>query len=149
MKKIREYGAVCTVGALGYSTIELLWRGHTHWTMALTGSIGFLCLYTLGIYMNKRKLFIRCFAGCMLLTGVEFTAGCIVNLWFHMQVWDYSSMPGNLLGQICPQYSLLWFLLCFPVLTVGKWMYAYFHGNGGVSILFRKKESVQLPENQL
>lgn len=45
MEKLKEYAAVCTVGSVGYSAIEVLWRGFTHWTMALTGGVGFLLLY--------------------------------------------------------------------------------------------------------
>ena len=29
--------AVFALGAAGYAALELLWRGRTHWTMALTG----------------------------------------------------------------------------------------------------------------
>lgn len=43
MEKFKEYAAVCTVGSVGYSAIEVLWRGFTHWTMALTGGVGFCC----------------------------------------------------------------------------------------------------------
>lgn len=26
-------------------------------------------------------------------------------------VWDYSNQPGNVLGQICPAFGLLWFFI--------------------------------------
>ena len=48
------------------------------------------------------------------ITTVEFVAGCIVNLRLHWQVWDYSSLPFNLLGQICPRFILMWFALSIP-----------------------------------
>ena len=31
----------------------------------------------------------------------------IVNLWLGLDVWDYSGLPGNILGQTCPQFALL------------------------------------------
>lgn len=37
--------------------------------------------------------------------------GCIVNLWLGWNVWDYSTMPGNFMGQICPQFTLLWVVI--------------------------------------
>ena len=33
-------------------------------------------------------------------------------------VWDYSSMPLNLYGQICLPFSGLWFLLCIPAFGI-------------------------------
>lgn len=44
----------------------------------------------------------------------EFLTGYIVNLWLGWNVWDYSNMPFNLLGQICPLFALLW----IPVSTM-------------------------------
>ena len=38
----------------------------------------------------------------------------------RLGVWDYSRRKGNLLGQICPLYSALWFLLCIPVLPLSR-----------------------------
>ena len=49
MEKFKEYAAVCTVGSVGYSAIEVLWRGFTHWTMALTGGVGFLLLLIIAL----------------------------------------------------------------------------------------------------
>ena len=37
---------------------------------------------------------------------IELAAGLAVNRSY--QVWDYRPLPGNYLGMICPQYSLLW-----------------------------------------
>ena len=53
--------------------------------------------------------------GSAVITGVELIVGCIVNLILKLEVWDYSNMPLNLLGQICPLYSLLWGFLTIPI----------------------------------
>lgn len=37
--------------------------------------------------------------------------GLILNVWLGLGMWDYSNMPGNILGQICPQFMVLWFFL--------------------------------------
>ena len=55
MEKLREYAAVCTIGSVGYSAIEVLWRGFTHWTMALAGGVGFLLLYLADLRMAGRS----------------------------------------------------------------------------------------------
>jgi len=36
----------------------------------------------------------------------------LVNMRLGWGVWDYSEMPGNVLGQICPTFSAIWFVLC-------------------------------------
>lgn len=42
---------------------------------------------------------------------LEFVSGCVLNLWLGLGVWDYSNQPGNVLGQICPAFGLLWFFI--------------------------------------
>ena len=46
--------------------------------------------------------------GTAIVTAAEFVAGCILNLWLGLGIWDYSNLPGNILGQICPQFTLAW-----------------------------------------
>ena len=50
----------------------------------------------------------QCIVGAVIATLAEFFTGCVVNLWLGWNVWDYSDMWGNVLGQICPAFSLLW-----------------------------------------
>ena len=54
---------------------------------------------------------IQAAAGAAVVLAVEFASGCVLNLWLGLGVWDYSGLPGNVLGQICPAFGLLWFLL--------------------------------------
>jgi uncharacterized membrane protein len=51
------------------------------------------------------------FIGACIITILEFITGCIVNLYFKWNVWDYSHLPLNLLGQICLPFSIIWFFL--------------------------------------
>jgi uncharacterized membrane protein len=115
MKKIKEFSVVFGVGSAGYSLIEILWRGYTHWTMALTGGICLTALYSMNFKLCKQKLWKKCLAGSALITIIEFSAGLLINKVFQLNVWDYSDRKFNLMGQICPLYSILWFLLCIPV----------------------------------
>ena len=55
-----------------------------------------------------------CFIGTIIITSIEFAVGIFVNIIMDWQVWDYSAMPFNLLGQICPQFLLLWLALSLP-----------------------------------
>lgn len=106
---------VFLIGGVTYAMIEIMWRGNTHWTMVLLGGLCFLTLYKLFGYMSNYSLIEKCVLGAIVITALEFIVGCIVNLVFHMNVWNYSRMPLNLSGQICILYSTLWGFLCIPI----------------------------------
>ena len=110
---IFEYSFVYLLGAMGYGGLEMLWRGRTHWTMLVLGGACFLCIYLLSARMTLPlwKTWLLCAA---VITVLEFFCGCLVNLRLGWHVWDYSALPGNLLGQICPLFTVYWFLLSVP-----------------------------------
>ena len=115
LSKWKKILTLFAIGAAAYSAIEILWRGFTHWTMAIVGGLGLCGIY----YVNEKSAAQskpqRCFFCSMLITALEFTAGVILNL---MRIWDYSRLRFNLFGQICLLYSFLWFLLSFPALKI-------------------------------
>ena len=115
LRRLRDYSAVWLVGSAGYSRLEILWRGFTHWTMAVTGGLCFFLLYRLNLRRPREGVLRKCLRGTFAVTAVEFLVGCVVNRLLKWQVWDYSGRFGNLLGQVCPLYTGLWFLLCIPV----------------------------------
>ncbi len=39
---------------------------------------------------------------------LEFIAGVIFVKGFHVKLWDYSNMKGNIMGIICPVFTLIW-----------------------------------------
>ena len=104
---------VFVLGGTAYAMMEILFRGHTHWSMALTGGACVVTLYILLDWLNGQPLVMAALAGAVIVTVYEFAVGCIVNLRFGWAVWDYSDMEGNLLGQICPVFTAAWFALCF------------------------------------
>ena len=53
-----------------------------------------------------------------LITTVEFFSGVVLNLWLGWNIWDYSGMRINLLGQICPAFCLVWLGISIP----GVWL---------------------------
>lgn len=109
---------VFVLGGTAYAMMEILFRGHTHWSMALTGGACVVTLYILLDWLNGQPLVMAALAGAVIVTAYEFAVGCIVNLRFGWAVWDYSDMEGNLLGQICPVFTAAWFALCFLFLGV-------------------------------
>lgn len=56
------------------------------------------------------------------ITATEFVAGVVLNVWMGLGVWNYSDLPGNVLGQICPQFSLLWVVLSIAGIVMLDWM---------------------------
>lgn len=114
MEKLKEYLIVFCSGGIIYSLIEVIFRGFTHWTMTVTGGAALLIIYIVNIKIKTKGLIVRCLAGSAIITALEFIVGCIVNRGLHMQVWDYSEEKYNVLGQICPLFSVCWFLLCIP-----------------------------------
>ena len=122
VKRFKQDAMLFSVGGLAYAVIELLWRQRTHWTMIITGGICFLTLFRIFKKLKNTGLFFKCIMGSAVITTIEFIVGVIVNIQLKMNVWDYSSMPLNLWGQICPVYSLLWCGLTIPILFVCKKM---------------------------
>ena len=120
-----EQAVVFVFGAINYMAIEILWRGHTHWTMAIAGGLCAMFIYVLNTEFSNMGLIEKCFAGAVIITSVELVTGIIVNLIMKWDVWDYSDRAFNFLGQICPLYFFLWFLLCIPVLK----LFEYFRNN--------------------
>ncbi len=100
------------IGLIGYPLIELLWRGRTHWTMALAGGLAMVLLSW--ISRSSLPLPLMWGAGALAITAVEFAIGYVVNLRLHWAVWDYSALPLNVAGQICLPFTLIWFVLSIP-----------------------------------
>lgn len=108
---------IFAAGAIGYACIEILFRGYTHWSMMLTGGACVLTIYYINIELPRVPLLLRALAGAFVIVIFEFTVGLIVNIWFDWDIWDYSNVPGNILGLICPPFSFAWFLLSLILCT--------------------------------
>lgn len=101
-----------SVGGAVYIMMELLWRGYSHWTMFIVGGLCFVLIGLINeLYTYEMSLAKQMLIGACIVTSVEFISGCIINLWLGWNVWDYSDMPFNVLGQVCLPYAVLWVLL--------------------------------------
>lgn len=100
------------MGGLLYVLIEMLWRGYSHWTMFLVGGLCFALIGLINEVIPWEMPFVwQMMIGAVIITAVEFVSGCIINLWIGWNVWDYSELPFNVLGQICLPFTFLWFLI--------------------------------------
>lgn len=107
------------IGGLAYMGIEILWRQRTHWTM---GIVGGLCFVLIGLINEVFTFCMPLWKQDLIATGivtvVEFISGVIINIIFGLNVWDYSDVPLNLMGQICLPYVILWFLLANVAIVI-------------------------------
>lgn len=120
--KICEYAIVYMIGSVGYCAIELLWRGYSHWTMTVTGGVCFMIIYLTNRMMRSYSVFKKCLVCAVDVTAIELMVGCIVNVLLGWNVWDYSDQPFSFMGQICPGFFVLWFLLVLPVIIISDTM---------------------------
>ena len=107
---------------LMYVTIELLYRGHTHYSMFIVGGI---CGVLIGLINDNTPdipLLPQCVLGTVIITIIELLTGLFLNVYLGLNVWDYSNQPFNFMGQICPQFCIIWCILSILVIRIDDWL---------------------------
>lgn len=54
------------------------------------------------------KNFVTVFVMAILMTAIEFLSGWVSLKYYHVRLWDYRELPGNIEGLICPLFSFFW-----------------------------------------
>ena len=121
MSKFKEYFLCFAIGAFAYGLIEVIVRGYTHWTMALTGGTVMMLIHLIN-QTKDLSLLKRCLLGATVITSLEFSVGMIVNVALGWNVWDYADKPLNVWGQICPQFCLGWFFISIPAFAISRYV---------------------------
>ena len=118
-----------TWGGAVYYLLEVAYKsltGHPErisWTMLVVAILLTIPVERAGAELPwSCPLWLQALACAALVTAVELAAGLILNVWLCLGVWDYSHLPGNLWGQICPQFSALWWGLCLVFIPVFDWL---------------------------
>lgn len=115
-----KYIILFMTGAVLYYAAEVAFRGYSFLSMAVCGGICFiLCDMINEVNSRCMPLVLQMFISAALITIIEFIAGLILNIGLGLHMWDYSNMPGNILGQICPQFTLIWYFLSFVGIYLG------------------------------
>ncbi|MDF2950775.1 MAG: hypothetical protein K0S18_358 [Anaerocolumna sp.] len=123
MKQIFKYLILFVIGGVNYYIIELLWRGYSHWTMAILGGICFILVGMLNeFYTWDMALVSQMFLSAIIITGMELIAGIILNIFLGLDIWDYGNLPYNFIGQVCLAYSNIWFLLSLPAILLDDYI---------------------------
>ncbi len=120
IKKTLYFIPFVIAGGSAYVLIEILFRGYSHISMFVLGGI---CLTLVDIadraFYRLGTLPKAVICG-LIISIAELIAGIVLNLYMELYVWDYSNMRFNLLGQICPQFSVMWILLSIPALYLAR-----------------------------
>ena len=102
MKKVSEYLFLWALGGTVYYSLEMVFRGFSHWTMFVLGGICLVFFTVQGQMLHWEDPMWRQILRCTIfVVSAEFITGIIVNKWFQLAIWDYSTMPLQLFGQIC------------------------------------------------
>ena len=116
-------------GGTVYFLLEVAFKtltGHPErisWTMLIVAILLTVAVERCGYQLPWTvPLWLQALCCAALVTAVELVAGCVINLWLDLDVWDYSNIPGNFLGQICPQYSTVWWVLCLAFIPAFDWL---------------------------
>lgn len=112
-----SYLTAALIGGFGYCLIEIIWRGRTHYSMFFAGAIVLSSFYYISNNFSL-PFWLKCVLGMVIITGVELIFGIVFNMIMKENVWDYSNMPLNLLGQICVPFSLIWLAISGAVFKV-------------------------------
>lgn len=113
------------IGGMIYYTIEVIWRGYSHWTMFILGGI---CFVLIGILdeIDNQPIWRQMLNGAIIVTVLEFIFGVISNIILGWHIWDYSDMPLNLLGQVCLPFTMAWFFLSYAAIKMENYLHFIF-----------------------
>ena len=120
-------------------TWDYLWRGglfgvflfiaYTTQTFGLTGTTPSKNAFLTATYcvlvpflawrvFHRRPDRYNLLAAFLCITGVGLVLGLVLNCLLGFDIWDYSNVPLNLLGQVCLPYSFLWMGISLPAMAL-------------------------------
>lgn len=112
-----------------YTNIELIFRGYTHPSMIVVGG---LCGVLIGLINNiapNEKLYKQCFISMVIVTIVEFISGYILNIKMGLDIWNYSDLPLNFMGQVSLLFSVFWFFLSIIAIWLDDYLRYKFYSD--------------------
>ncbi len=116
IKNLSKYSVLFIIGGGLYFLIEILWRQYSYFSMFVLGGICFVLIGLVTQYLSrfKNSLLLNQFVASLIITLLELIFGLVLNVGLGLDVWDYSNTNFNFMGQICLEYSILWFFLSLP-----------------------------------
>jgi len=123
-KYISLYTLLFLIMGSVYYALEIAFDGSSHFSMFALGGI---CGILIGL-LNEHKLtwsmplYKQVLLGECIVLPLELITGLIVNTWLNLNVWDYSNLPFNILGQT----SLLFAFIFIPVILLAIFVDDYY-----------------------
>lgn len=127
--KYLKYTLLFLVGGFAYGGIEILFRGYSHISMMIAGGICFILIGLLNeVFPWELSLISQMVISAIIVTVVELFIGLIVNVWLKQNVWDYSNLPYNFMGQVCLLFTNIWFFLSLFAILLDDYLRYYILG---------------------
>lgn len=112
LNTILKYLTLFLIGGITYYFIEIAYRGYSHFSMVIVGGLCFVLIGSINEFSNKEiPLLLQMLISVLLVDIVELISGIIINRILLLNVWDYSQLKYNFLGQISLNSSIAWFFL--------------------------------------
>ena len=109
---VLEYFTLFLIGGVTYYFIEVLYRGYSHFSMIIVGGLCFILVGSINQFSKRDiPLLLQMLLSVLIIDTVELISGIIINRILLLNVWDYSYMSYNFLGQISLRSSVTWFFL--------------------------------------
>ena len=85
----------------------------------------YLFLWAVGGCLYYSFELLRC---AVFVTALEFITGIIVNKWLRLEVWDYTDMPFQILGQVCLPFTIIFAGLCAVGIVLSGYLAHWLYG---------------------
>lgn len=123
IKNIIKYLILGIIGGFTYVIIEMLYRGHSHWSMFIVSAVAFISIGLINEFISwDMKLWKQMLIGSGIVTVLEFISGYILNIKLGWLIWDYSNVPFNIMGQICLPFSIAWLFISLIAIVTDDYL---------------------------
>ena len=142
LREIIKLSLLFLMGGMIYFAIEVAFKGDSHVSMFIVGGMAFLLIGGINNYFDHdMPLAWQMLCSAVIITFLELVSGLIVNVWLGLGVWDYSNIPLNFMGQICPRFFLIWYFLSLAGIFLDDFFrYRMFGEEKPHYVLLRRKE---------
>ncbi len=143
IREIIKLTLLFLMGGMIYFAIEVAVRGYSHWSMFIVGGLAFVCVGGINCYFDRNMpLAQQMLCSAVIITLLELAGGLIVNVWLGLDVWDYSDVPFNFMGQICPKFFAVWYFLSAAGILLDDFFRARMFGEAKPKyVLFKRREA--------
>lgn len=123
-----KYLTLFLTGGMIYYYLEIFTRGYSHFSMIICGGLAMILCGGLNQVFDNISIISQMVFSSLIITVLEFVTGYIVNIMLKINVWSYSYMPYNFMGQVCLIYSILWMFLSLVIIFVDDGIRHFLYG---------------------